>query len=151
MEGFPLDVPMAPAAVLSRISAAMQRSPRRLLGLLRVETEFRGFVRDDRFEVWDRYRHAVRGYGRVIARRGGSRIELRAEVTQRTYVMSALFFLVYAVLAVQIASTAESGPIPSWAIAGAGAVVTLAIFAFSARQQARNLGSFVRGIFRERP
>jgi heme/copper-type cytochrome/quinol oxidase subunit 3 len=127
----------------------MNRRAKRLFGLLRVESEFIGYIRDDTFEVWDRYRHAVHAYGHVKGRRGGTRIELSASLTQRTVVFMALFFALYAVAAVELGSDSPVGLLPALLIAVAGALVTAGIFVASARSQKAQLGRFVRGIFRE--
>ncbi len=135
--------------MLERIRAAMNRKPKRLFGILRVEAEFIGFIRDDRFEVWDRYRHAVHAYGQVRGQRGGSRIELTASLTRRTVVLIGIFFALFAAAAVELGSTSPVGPLSALLIVAAGALVTAGIFIGSARQQRAQLGRFVRGIFRD--
>ncbi len=91
----------------------------------------------------------MHAYGRVRARRGGTRIELAASLTRRTVVLMAIFFALFAVTAVELGSNAPAGPLPAWLIAAAGALVTAGIFVASARNQQAQLGRFVRGIFRE--
>ncbi len=135
--------------MLERIRAAMNRKPKRLFGILRVESEFIGFVRDDSFEVWDRYRHAVHAYGRVRGRRGGTRIELSASVTRRTIVLMTIFFALFAAAAIELGSSSPAGTMPALVISAAGALATAGIFFASARQQQAQLGRFVRGIFRD--
>lgn len=135
--------------MLRRISAAMNRKPKRLFGILRIESEFIGYIRDEKFEIWDRYRHAVHAYGSVRGRRGGTRIELSASLTRRTIVLMAIFFALFAVAAVELGSDSPAGPLAALLIAVAGALVTAGVFAASARHQEAQLGRFVRGIFRE--
>jgi hypothetical protein len=127
----------------------MNRRPKRLFGILRVEAEIIGFIRDERFEVWDRYRHAVHAYGTVRGRRGGTRIELTASLTRRTLVFMVFFFALYAVAAVEIGRDSPAGPLPALLVAIAGALVTAGIFVVSAKNQEAQLGRFVRGVFRD--
>jgi hypothetical protein len=127
----------------------MNRRPKRLFGILRVEAEIIGFIRDEQFEVWDRYRHAVHAYGGVHGRRGGTRIELTAKLTRRTVVFVVIFFALYAVAALEIGRDSPAGPLPALLVAVGGALVTAGIFVVSAKNQEAQLGRFVRGAFRD--
>jgi hypothetical protein len=129
----------------------MNRRPKRLFGILRVEAEIIGFIRDEQFEVWDRYRHAVHAYGSVHGRRGGTRIELTAKLTRRTVVFVVIFFALYAAAAVEIGRDSPAGLVASIVAAVGGALVTAGIFIASAKSQEAQLGRFVRGIFPDDP
>lgn len=147
MDDIALDVPIAPQAVLARVAGAINRRPKRLFGVLKVEPEYVGFVRELAFEIWERRQQAVHAYGRVRGQRGGTRIELRVAVTTRTWILIAVFFALFAVVAAEISSASAPSELPSWLIASAGALVTAAIFVIGARRQRDQLVRFVTALF----
>src|SRR2546430_13632534 len=98
-----LDVGTAPSGALARISAAINRRPKRILGVLKVENEYVGHVHGDSFEVWERRQRAIHAVGTVKSRDGGSHIEVRFVVPARTRVLIVLFFALYAVVAAGLA------------------------------------------------
>jgi hypothetical protein len=148
-----LELATAPASALARIAAGINRRPKRLLGVLKVENEYVGYVAGDRFEIWERRQRAVHAVGTVRARRGGSQVEVRFFLPLRTRVLTALFFAAYAVVAVDltIQSSRESVAFESVAVAAAGALALVAIFTVAALRQGSDLGRFVEKLFADVP
>src|SRR3989442_1617942 len=98
-----LDVAIAPAAALTRVSGAINRKRQRAFGILKTQNEYVGHVGDDGFEIWERQQRAVHAIGRVIGQRGGARIEVSFVLPMRTRVLIAVFFALYAAVAAGIA------------------------------------------------
>jgi hypothetical protein len=147
------DAAIAPDAALRRIASAINLPKRRALGIFKTHNEYVGFIRDDMFEVWERQGRAVHAVGTVRARRGGSRIDVRVMLPGPTRVLIALFFVLYWVAAIGIAtgSPGSSITLEELAIAAGGAAIMVAIFAASARKQTADLRGLVDAIFREVP
>jgi hypothetical protein len=146
---FVLDIPIAPESALARLSASINRPRKRLLGVLKTENEYVGDVRDEVFEIWERRQRAVRLRGRVRARAGGTRIELRFVLPMRTRTLIVLFFGLYFVVAIGIATQPPETALSAeeMLIAVAGAVVLAVIFLAAAEWQRRDLRAFVEGLF----
>jgi hypothetical protein len=148
-DDFVLDIPIAPEGALARLSASINRPRKRLLGVLKTENEYVGDVRDEVFEIWERRQRAVRLRGRVRARAGGTRIELRFVLPMRTRTLIVLFFGLYFVVAIGIATQPPETALSAeeMLIAVAGAVVLALIFLAAAEWQRRDLRAFVERLF----
>jgi hypothetical protein len=148
-----LDVPIAPAAALTRVSAAINRKRQRMFGILKTQNEYVGHVGDGGFEIWERQQRAVHARGRVIAQRGGTRIEIGIGLPTRSRVLIAVFFALYAALSVGIAVRSPGDALTGdeMAIAAAGALVLIFIFVTAARRQRADLRSFIERLFSEPP
>src|SRR6266550_6648804 len=135
-----LDVGTAPPGALTRISAAINRRPKRVLGVLKIENEYVGYVHADRFEIWERRQRAVHAVGTVLARSGGSHIDVRFVLPMRTRVLVVLFFALYADVAVGLALRSEGAiTTPEIFAAVGGAVVLGVIFVLAAFRQRSDL------------
>ena len=146
-----LDVRIAPEGALGRISGSINKRKKRLFGVLKTEKEFVGVVRDGGFEIWERQQRAIHGVGTLLARRGGTRIEMRFVVPTRTRVLLALFFLLYGAVTVGIVKQ-KPDPVMSVTeavIAAAGIVALVVIFAASAVRQRSEMRAFVERLFED--
>jgi hypothetical protein len=143
------DLAIAPDGALQRISAAINRPKKRSFGVFKMENEYIGFIREDTFEVWERQGRAVHGLGSIRGRRGGSRIEVRLMLPPRTKALVALFFTLYVIVAVGIATQPPRADlsVEEVAIAVAGAAVLAGIFAASAAKQRADLRRFIERVF----
>ena len=148
-----LDLAIAPAAALTRVSSAINRKRQRAFGIFKTQNEYVGRVRDGDFEVWERQQRAVHAVGTVRDRRGGSHIEVRFLIPTRTRVLTAVFFALYAVVAVGLAfrSPQDTVTTEKALAAGGGALALIAIFAVAAVRQRHDLRGFVNGLFGDVP
>jgi hypothetical protein len=148
-----IDAAIAPERALALIASAINLPRRRAFGIFKTHNEYVGFAHDGRFEIWERQGRAVHAIGTVRARRGGSRIDVRVVLPGTTRVLIALFFALYWVAAIGIATLAPGSAITleELAIATGGAAIMAAIFAASARKQSADLRGLVDAIFREVP
>jgi hypothetical protein len=142
-----LDVRIAPERALARLSGAINRRKKRLFGLFKIENEYVGVVKDDRFEIWERNQRAVHAVGRVRARRNGSRIEVRFAIPPPTRVLIAVFFALYGLVATGLAIRSEALPADKVLVAFGGALSLMVIFTVSAMRQRANIRSFVERLF----
>ena len=144
-----IDLAIAPQSALGRIASAINRRPKRMFGILKTENEYVGNVQDEEFEVWERRQRAVRLRGRVQARTGGTRMELRLVLPLRTRILIGLFFSLYIVVAIGIASRPPETVLSAGEMltAVAGAVVLALIFLAAAERQRRDLRAFVESLF----
>ena len=144
-----IDLAIAPQSALGRIASAINRRPKRMFGILKTENEYVGNVQDEEFEVWERRQRAVRLRGRVQARAGGTHMELRLVLPLRTRILIGLFFGLYIVVAIGIASRPPETVLSAGEvlIAVAGAVVLALIFLAAAERQRRDLRAFVESLF----
>jgi len=144
-----IDLAIAPPSALGRIASAINRRPKRMFGILKTENEYVGNVEDEEFEVWERRQRAVRLRGRVQARAGGTRMELRLVLPLRTRILIGLFFGLYIVVAIGIASRPPETVLSAGEMltAVAGAVVLALIFLAAAERQRRDLRAFVDSLF----
>jgi hypothetical protein len=146
-----LDLEIAPRDARQRLAAAINRQPRRLLGIVKVENEFVGVVASGEFEIWERRQHAVHVHGRIDRSPIGSRIGARFSLTPRARILLVVFFALYLVVGVGILSRVPdaTAPIPSWVVLIAGALALAALFFLGARQQRSALHRFVTATFAE--
>ena len=148
-----LDVAIAPEAALARISRAINRRSKRMLGVLKTENEYVGVVADGAFEIWERQQRAVHAVGRVSGTRGGSRIELHLVVPLRTWTLIVVFFVLYVIVAVGISLRPPEPEVSArdLAISAAGAAALIGIFTVAARSQRAALRAFVDRLFSDLP
>ncbi|MEP6693375.1 MAG: hypothetical protein ABJB39_01885 [Chloroflexota bacterium] len=147
------DLAIAPDGVVQLIVAAINRPRKRAFGVLKTQNEYVGFVRENSFEVWERQGRAVHGLGTIRGRRGGTRVELRCVLPQRTKILIGLFFALYLLVALGIATQPPRPEVSveEIAITVAGAGLLAAIFTAAAAQQRADLRRFAEGIFSEAP
>ena len=148
-----LDVAIAPAGAMAKIAAAIDRPRKRAFGVLKTENEFVGFTHNDTFEIWERQKRAIHGRGTVRGLRGGSHIEMRIATRGATKVLVGVFFALYALVALGIATQPPKPDIgfEEIAIAVGGAVLLAVIFAAGAAQQRADLRRFLERTFTEVP
>ena len=148
-----LDVAIAPAGAMAKIASAINRPKKRAFGVLKTENEFVGFTHDDAFEIWERQKRAIHGRGTVRGLRGGSRIEMQLAPRGPTKLLVGVFFALYALVAVGIATQPPRTDIgiEEIVISLAGAALLAAIFAASAAQQRADLQRFLERTFSEVP
>ena len=144
-----IDVAIAPEGALRTVAAAINRPKKRAFGIFKTENEYVGFIREDTFEIWERQGRAIHGYGSIRGRRGGSRIEVRFEVPLRTRVLVGIFFALYLVVSVGIATQPPRTDVAAEEIAIGliGAAVLAAIFAAGAAKQRADLRRFLDRVF----
>ena len=144
-----LDVAVAPEAALARISSGINKRSKRLLGVLKVENEYIGYVLGDRFEVWERRQRAVHAVGNVRSRRGGTHVEVRFLVPARTRFLVGLFFVLYAfvVAGLAVRSPGDALTVQELVAALAGAIAVGVIFVAAAFKQGSDLRGFVERLF----
>jgi hypothetical protein len=148
-----LDVAAAPDATLARIASGLNRRPKRLLGVLKVENEYIGYVHGERFEIWERRQRAVHAVGNVRGRKGGSHIAVRFVVPMRTRILVVLFFVLYAVVAAGLAIRSGENAVAAQEVIAAvlGALVVSVIFVTAALRQRADLRGFVERLFSDAP
>jgi hypothetical protein len=147
-----LDVGIAPAGALMRVAGAINRRPKRALGIFKTENEYVGRVWDDGFEIWERRQRAVHASGRVRARHGGTRVELRFVVPAVTRLLIVLFFGLYAAAAAGIGLRNDGAlSVEDLTIAGLGAASVGLVFVLAAGRQRADLRRFMQGLFAELP
>lgn len=144
-----LDVPLAPAAALERVAQSINRREKRLFGIVKTKKEFVGRVVDDGFEVWERQQRAIHLVGLVRPRRGGTRIELRYVLAPVTRVVTVVFFALYFVGTVGLASRPPDPALSPLELVtiGAGAALLAAGFTYAARRQRADLAALLARIF----
>jgi len=136
-------VPLAPAAVLAKVKASINRREQRLFGVIKTRKEFVGIVFDEGFEVWERQQRAIHLVGVARAQRGGTRVELRYVLAPVTRIVTIIFFALYLVGTVGL-SLREPDPAVSATELVAivlGAAVLGAGFAYAARRQREDLSA----------
>jgi hypothetical protein len=148
-----LDLAAPPKDVLARIATGINRRPKRLLGVLKMENEYIGYVREDSFEIWERRQRAVHAAGTVRGRGDGSHVDVRFFLPLRTRVLTVVFFVLYTAVAVSLAlrSSSDTVTIEELAAAAIGAVVLLVIFAVAALRQRSDLRRFVDRLLGDLP
>jgi hypothetical protein len=152
-EDWSVDVAIAPAGAIAKIASAINRPKKRAFGVLKTESEFVGFTRDETFEIWERQGRAIHGLGTIRGRRGGSRVEVRIVLPRIRKVVIAVFYVLYALVALGIATQPPKPDVSIEEIATAvgGAVLLAAIFAASAARQRADLKGFLERTFSEAP
>jgi hypothetical protein len=148
-----LDLDIPPRDARERLAAAINRKPRRVLGVLKIESEFVGVVASGEFEIWERRQHAVHAHGRIERTPLGSRIGATFSLTSRSRVLLVAFFALYLLVGLGILSQAPdaTAPIPSWVVLIAGGLLLGVLFVVGARGQRRDLQRFVTTVFAETP
>jgi hypothetical protein len=150
-EAWSLDVAIAPDAAVGRISANINRRGKRAFGVLKTANEYIGVVAQRDFEIWERQKRAIHARGRVVARSRGSRIEVAFVVAAWTRLLLGLFFLLYALVTVGIATQPPdpSVSIGEVVIAIAGVALLVTLFVIGARSQQADLRGFLERIFED--
>jgi len=148
-----VDVAIAPAGAMAKIASAINQPKKRAFGVLKTENEYVGFIRDDTFEIWERQGRAVHGLGTIRGRRGGSRVEVRLVLPRIRKIVIGVFFVLYMLVAVGIATQPPRPDIgiEEVAIAVGGALLLAAIFAAGAARQRADLQRFLERTFSEVP
>ena len=143
-----VDLSIAPQGALDRIAANINRRGKRALGLLKTENEFVGVVADQQFEIWERQKRAVHARGRVAARSRGSRIEVTYYIPLRTRVLLGVFFILYLLVALGIATRAQDPSVSPMEllVTGAGAAILGTLFFTGARSQRADLRGFLERV-----
>jgi hypothetical protein len=146
-----LDLAMAPDGAAGRIAANINRRGKRAFGVLKTDNEYVGVVRANEFEVWEKQKRAIHARGRVVPRHRGSRVEVTFMIPRRTRVLMGLFFVLYAVVALGIATQPPDPSVSAGEVlvAIAGAVVLIGLFGVSARSQRADLRSLIERIFED--
>jgi hypothetical protein len=146
-----LDLAMAPDGAAGRIAANINRRGKRAFGVLKTANEYVGVVRANEFEVWERQKRAIHARGRVVPRHRGSRVEVTFMIPRRTRVLMGLFFVLYAVVALGIATQPPDPSVSAGEVlvAIAGAVVLIGLFGVGARSQRADLRSLIERIFED--
>lgn len=144
-----LDIAIAPEAALARVGAGINLRKKRAFGIFKLQNEYVGVVGHGEFEIWERQQRAVHAVGSVRARRGGSRIDVRFGIGRRTPVLIAVFFVLYATVALGF-SRLDPEPAVSVgevAVGAVGAAILAAIFGASAARQRADLQGFIERLF----
>jgi hypothetical protein len=146
-----LDLDLSPRDARERLAAAINRRPRRVLGLLKIESEFVGVVASDDFEIWERRQHAVHAHGRIDPTPVGSRIGATFSVTGRARILLVAFFALYLLAGLGILAQVPdaTAPIPSWVALIVGALLLGALFAVGAQRQRDDVKRFMTTLFAE--
>jgi hypothetical protein len=147
------DVAVAPEGALKRIAAAINRPKKRAFGIFKTANEYVGFVREDSFEIWERHQRAVHARGEVRPRRGGSTITVRAAIRPETRVLLVVFFVLYAIGVLTIATSGSDPGVSATelAVGIAGAAVLSLTFFAAARKQRSDLYALVERTFSDVP
>jgi hypothetical protein len=146
-----LELDISPRDAGQRLAAAINRRPRRVLGILKVENEFVGVVRPAEFEIWERRQHAIHVHGRIDRSPVGSRLAASFSLTPRSRLLLVVFFALYVLLGAGIISRVPdaTAPIPPWGVVLAGGVALGGLFLVGARRQRSALQRFVTAVFAE--
>ena len=144
-----LNVRLSPRDALARLDAAINRRPRRALGLLKVHPEYVGVARLGAFEIWERRQHAIRAVGRIERSQEGARIRASFVLSLRSRTLAIAFFGIYAVAALGVisAETYGLGLVPAVTVLVLGALTIAVSFYLSARHQRHALRTFVGHLF----
>ena len=146
-----LDLAIAPDGAAGRIAANINKRGKRAFGVLKIANEYIGVVVAHEFEVWERQQRAVHARGRVVPRDRGSRVEVSLVVPRRTRFLIGLFFVLYVLVSLGIATQPPDPGISAGeavvAIGGAG--VLAALFFAGARRQRQDLRAFFDRIFED--
>jgi len=143
------DLAIAPHGALDRIAARINRRGRRAFGVLKTSNEYVGIVGAEDFEIWERQKRAIHARGRVAAQQRGTRLEVEFVAPLRTRVMIALFFILYALASVGIATQPPDPAVSlgELGVSAAGALALGALFIAGARSQRADLRGFLETTF----
>lgn len=144
-----LDISIRPGEALARLEAAINRPPRRILGLIKVGSEFVGVTRPGEFEVWERRRHAIHALGRFEKRPDGTRVQTRFLLTGRSRILLVAFFILYSVLGAgfALAEPRPLGMLGSLGVLLIGGLAIAVAFLWSALRQRQELRLFVSHLY----
>ena len=139
-----LRVALKPDAALRRITDAMNRPSKRLLGI-KIANEYVGVVQGRQFEVWERRRHAVHLLGEVTRDHDGSRIALHTGLTLRARILLGVSLVLLLVFAAGMATLPAERAFPEATpfLAVAAVVGAAVVSYYSVRAQAADLRAFV--------
>jgi hypothetical protein len=148
-----LDLDISPRDARERLAAAINRKPRRILGVVKIESEFVGVVASGEFEIWERRQHAVHAHGRIDRTPVGSRIDATFSLTRRSRVLLVAFFTLYFLVGLGILSRVPdaTAPIPSSVVLIVGGLLLGVLFLVGARGQRIDLERFVTTVFAKTP
>jgi hypothetical protein len=147
-----LDIAIAPEAALPRVSSSINLPKKRAFGVLKTQPEYVGVIQGSDFEIWERQQRAVHAFGQVRGIHGGSRIELRFFLPPRTRILLAVFFVLYVIAALGIASNRADGLSGGDVVLVVGASLLVALlFAVAAQRQRTHLRSFIERLFVDDP
>jgi hypothetical protein len=144
-----LDVAIAPDGAIERIRGNINRRGKRAFGVLKTANEFIGVVTQRDFEIWEKQKRAVHARGRVVTQRRGSRIEVSFVVPAWTRLLLGLFFFLYALVTVGIATQPPDPGVSvgEVLVALAGVAVLVTLFVIGARSQRADLQGFLERVF----
>jgi hypothetical protein len=150
-EDWSLDLAMAPEGATGRIAANINKRGKRAFGVLKTANEYVGVVRANEFEVWEKQTRAIHARGKILPRQRGSHLEVQFIVPRVTRVLLGVFFVLYVLVALGIATQPPDPSISpeEVAVAAGGAVVLIGIFLASARSQRADLRSLLERIFED--
>jgi hypothetical protein len=150
-EDWSLDLAIAPDGAIGRIGASINKRGKRAFGVLKTANEYVGVVRANEFELWERQQRAVHARGRVVARHRGSRVEVNLVVPRRTRFLLGLFFALYLLVSLGIATQPPDPGISvgEVVVSIVGAGVLVALFAAGARSQRSDLRRFFERVFED--
>lgn len=146
-----IDLAIAPDGAIGRIKETINRRGKRAFGVLKTANEFIGVVVERDFEIWERQKRAVHARGRVVPRHRGSRVEARFATSPWTRSLLVLFFVLYVLVALGIATQPPDPSVSAGevAVALAGAMLLVALFVVSARSQRADLRAFLERVFED--
>jgi hypothetical protein len=143
------DLAIAPQGALDRISAAINVRSKRAFGVLKTANEFVGVVGASEFEIWERQKRAVHARGRVEPRQRGTRLAVDFVMPLRTRVLIGLFFALYAIVSLGIATQPPDVAVSAseLVVAALGAIALVVLFLAGARSQRSDLAGFLERTF----
>ena len=143
------DLAIAPQGALDRISAAINVRSKRAFGVLKTANEYVGVVGASEFEIWERQKRAIHARGRVEPKHGGTRLEVDFVTPLRTRIVVGLFFALYAVVSLGIATQPpDAGVSASEVVVSAlGAIALVLLFIAGARSQRADLTGLLERTF----
>jgi hypothetical protein len=143
------DLAIAPQGALERIATRINRRGRRAFGVLKTANEYVGYVGQRDFEIWERQKRAIHAKGHVAPVRGGARLEVEFVLPTRTRVLTVVFYALYALAALGIATQQPDSAVSlsEIAISLGGAMLVTGVFALGAKSQRTDLRAFLEGLF----
>jgi hypothetical protein len=140
-----LDVAIAPDAAVTRVKSAINLPKKRMLGVIKTQPEYVGVVDGRHFEIWERRQRAIHAVGEARGQSGGTRIGVHFRLAPPARLLIPLFFLLYALAAVGLATQPAAPDVSTLdaAVSVAGALFFSALFYGSARAQRRALERFL--------
>ena len=143
-----LDVAIAPDAAVTRVKSAINLPKKRVFGVLKTQAEYVGVVDGRRFEIWERQQRAVHAFGEVRGVAGGARIDVRFFLPPRTWILLAVFFVLYVIVGLGVSSASVDGVTATdIVLVLVGGLVLAALFTASALRQRSAIGAFFDRLF----